>query len=410
MIRLGIFIVSLFFITKLSAQEIEISSENGDCNNAIDISGKTEITANAPISFGKINEIASPKGDIYYFNKEHNTVWYKFVPEYDALLSFTIIPNIANDDYDFLLFECPENNCCDQIKNKKLKPLRTNISRTKPLANGITGLNNMASKSYVHEGKGDNFSKTVKVIQGKTYLLVVDNVHGGDGGHSIEFTYDRIEKKEIRKNSPMLNLNIVEKGSMELVNADITVIRFNEEYIADTSLQQTNSSLFLPLRVGDYYEIHIRKQDYLYRKIDFKVSANDTLMTRTIELSKATKGSSFDLENLYFKGGTAQFTGRYKTSLTNLHKVMKENPSLKINIRGHVNVAQGSYRQRTEEHYNELSLARAKAVYDYLVKRGISKDRMQYEGLGYSEMIFPKATLKSEMQKNRRVEIVVTDI
>ena len=409
MIRLALFFISILLITNITAQEIKLSSKNADCIGAIDISGKTEIKASAPISLGQINEISSPKGDIYFFNKEHNTVWYKFVPEFDALLSFTITPNIASDDYDFLLFECPDKNYCNIIKDKNLKPLRTNISRTKPLANGITGLNNMASQNYVHEGEGDNFSKTVKVIKGKTYLLVVDNVHGGNDGHSIEFNYEKIKIKEVRNNMPMLNLNIIEKGSMELINADITVVRFNKEYVADTVLEQKNSSLFIPLKVGNYYEIYIKKQDYLYNKINFTVSVNDSLMTRTIEMSKALKGSSFELENLYFKGGTAQFTGRYKTSLTKLHKVMKENPSLKIIIRGHVNLPQGSYRQRTEDHYNELSTARAEAVYKYLIKRGIAEQRMKFEGRGYSEMIFPKANLKSEMQKNRRVEIVITD-
>ncbi len=409
MIRLVIFIISLLLITNITAQEIKLSSRNADCNGAIDISGKTNIKASAPVSFGKINEISSPKGDIYFFNKEHNTVWYKFVPQYDALLSFTITPDNANDDYDFLLFECPNDNCCGVITDKKIKPLRTNISRTKPLANGITGLNDMASQNYVHEGEGDNFSKTVKVIKGKTYLLVVDNVHGGDNGHSIDFNYERIKEKEVRNNRPMLNLNIVEKGSMELINADIIIVKFNKEYIADTILEQTNSSLFLPLEIGNYYEVHIRKQNYLYNKIEFTVGSNDSLMSHTIEMSIAEKGSSFDLENLYFKGGTAQFTGRYKTSLLKLLKVMKDNPSLKIIIRGHVNLPKGSYRKQNEDYYDNLSIARAEAVYNYLIGRGISEQRIQFEGRGYSEMVYPKAVLKSEMQKNRRVEIVVTD-
>jgi len=56
--------------------------------------------------------------------------------------------------------------------------------------------------------------------------------------------------------------------------------------------------------------------------------------------------------------------------------------------------------KRTKE--RNLSVARAKFVYEYFLEKGIDKDRMSYEGLAHR---FP---LGGSVDKDRRVEIVVS--
>ena len=56
--------------------------------------------------------------------------------------------------------------------------------------------------------------------------------------------------------------------------------------------------------------------------------------------------------------------------------------------------------KRTKE--RNLSVARAKFVYDYFLDRGIEKTRMSYEGLAHR---FP---LGGSVDKDRRVEISVS--
>ena len=60
--------------------------------------------------------------------------------------------------------------------------------------------------------------------------------------------------------------------------------------------------------------------------------------------------------------------------------------------------------------YNlKLSEARAKAICDYLIQQGISKDRLSYEGRGDTQ---PLQKNDSEINKslNRRVELVLSNI
>lgn len=411
MIRLVFLILSLFsFNFIINAQRIiSIKSENADCENAIKIDITKDLQADNPKSAGKINEIHSQKGDLYYFEKEHFTVWYKFSPNEDGKLSFVVLPDITTDDYDFILFECHNENCCDSIKNKQLPPIRTNISRVKYEMDGKTGLNNSGNKKFVHEGKGNAFSLPVKIYKDRMYYLVLDNVYGGDGGHKIDFDFNPILKKEkiLEEPKQMLNVTVLDKTSKKMINAEITLVHFDKDFKADTILKQENSSLFLPVSLGSYYEIIVRKKEYLSGKVSFSVSKTDSLIKKKIELQNVEIGSSFELENVYFQGGSAVFVGSSMQPLRKLYMLMKKNPSLKIEIQGHVNLPNYSVHIKSESYYNQLSVDRAKAVYDYLVKRGIDESRLDYQGYGYSQMLYPDARTQDEMQKNRRVEVKV---
>jgi flagellar motor protein MotB len=55
----------------------------------------------------------------------------------------------------------------------------------------------------------------------------------------------------------------------------------------------------------------------------------------------------------------------------------------------------------------DLSTARAKAVYDYLVENGIEAKRMRYKGLaGQFPIVMPELS-EADRTTNRRVEILI---
>jgi outer membrane protein OmpA-like peptidoglycan-associated protein len=384
-----------------------LEESNADCNNAIDISGNLEIIATAPIGKGGKSEIESQKGDLFYFEKEHNVVWYKIIAIENAFMSFDIIPEKASDDYDFILFECGVDDCCNAIANKSIKPIRTNISRTRIEEDGRTGLSENGITDFVKEGKGNNYSNIVELKKGITYYLVLDNVYGGNGGHRIKFTYKKKKVKLTKTNQAKLKLNIVDSKSKELLSADIIILSYDKNYKADTIYNGRDSLLFIPIEMNGYYEILATKQNYLKNKISFRVG-EDSITEKTLEIKNVEVGSSFELKKVYFVGGTATFTGSSQKALRKLYYVMKNNPNLKVEIQGHVNLPNGRVHKYSEEYYNQLSIDRAKAVYEYLINRGISEYRLKYKGFGYSQMLFPNATTASEMEKNRRVELRVT--
>ncbi len=64
--------------------------------------------------------------------------------------------------------------------------------------------------------------------------------------------------------------------------------------------------------------------------------------------------------------------------------------------------------QGSDEHNMQLSIARAKAVYEYLIRKGIAPARITYEGKGATDPIDNNDT-EAGRSNNRRVEFFLTD-
>ena len=87
--------------------------------------------------------------------------------------------------------------------------------------------------------------------------------------------------------------------------------------------------------------------------------------------------------------------------------IMEEYPELKINIRSHTD-------SRGSAVYNQgLSERRAQSTFQYLVDKGIAKERMTYEGLGESELLNgcdgSVPCTEAQHQLNRRSEFIVVE-
>ncbi|MBA2745438.1 MAG: OmpA family protein [Flavisolibacter sp.] len=131
------------------------------------------------------------------------------------------------------------------------------------------------------------------------------------------------------------------------------------------------------------------------------------LLKETIDSLKV--GDKLVLPHINFQGGLHRFLPSALPSLEELLKAMQSNPALEIEIQGHIccraGVEQDGIDLETRQ-YN-LSAARARAVYDYLVSNGIKKNRMRYKGFaGMFPLVSPELS-EADRTANRRVEILV---
>ncbi|MDD2634577.1 MAG: OmpA family protein [Bacteroidales bacterium] len=125
---------------------------------------------------------------------------------------------------------------------------------------------------------------------------------------------------------------------------------------------------------------------------------------------KLVIGDNIILDNIIFHGGTPIFKSESEKALKQLLIAMQNNPTLKIEIQGHICCqSDGLDGWDRINKNNELSTNRAKAVYDYLVKGGIETKRMTYIGLGSEYKRFPEERSFREEDLNRRVEILIID-
>jgi len=117
-------------------------------------------------------------------------------------------------------------------------------------------------------------------------------------------------------------------------------------------------------------------------------------------LQAIPSGASYVIDNIFFEPNSFALRDESKTSLDQLVDLLKQNPSLKIQIGGYTD-DQGS-----EEYNQVLSENRAKSVYDYLLKNRIESSRVSYKGYGESNPIAPNTTEEGRAQ-NRRIEFKV---
>lgn len=102
--------------------------------------------------------------------------------------------------------------------------------------------------------------------------------------------------------------------------------------------------------------------------------------------------------NIFFATGSYKLLAKSHKSLDDIAKLLTEDPNLKIDIEGHTdNTGKPDKNQILSEN-------RAKAVYDYLVKKGADTNRLKSAGFGQDNPVADNKTAAGRT-KNRRVEL-----
>lgn len=138
--------------------------------------------------------------------------------------------------------------------------------------------------------------------------------------------------------------------------------------------------------------------------------SKDSISVNTINEEELEVGRQFVLENIIFYGGTPLFKTESEPALRELAYIMNKYPDLKIEIQGHICCqfdGKDGY-DMINDNYT-LSINRAKAVYDFLIRSGIDENRMTYRGFGSANKRFPDEKNAEEENLNRRVEIMILE-
>lgn len=129
----------------------------------------------------------------------------------------------------------------------------------------------------------------------------------------------------------------------------------------------------------------------------------DISITKTKDSVEYVVGSVIVLENIFFDFDKSVLLPQSYVELHNLINLLNSKPNMKIELSGHTD-------NKGKDRYNmQLSLDRAKAVYDYLVNSGIDKKRLKFKGYGAKQPIADNKTEEGRA-KNRRVEFKILDM
>lgn len=143
----------------------------------------------------------------------------------------------------------------------------------------------------------------------------------------------------------------------------------------------------------------------------FSVSQNLDLSTlseykeivQDIKLVPIKKGQTIRLNNIFFDPNKFTLRSESTSELNRLLKLLKERPTMKIEIQGHTDDVGSESSNLT------LSQNRSKAVYDYLIKNEVIASRLATKGFGESKPLVANTSAENK-QLNRRVDFIITEL
>jgi outer membrane protein OmpA-like peptidoglycan-associated protein len=148
-----------------------------------------------------------------------------------------------------------------------------------------------------------------------------------------------------------------------------------------------------------------RRVEIIYNKLD---TTKEKFIAKLDSLMLVDTGKSLDFNELIFSPGDHHLYARSIPLLIELTKFLADHKNIYFEIVGHIccetkNSDGFDYETKTKN----LSVNRAKEIYEYFMAHGISAERMSYRGVGASQpKVYPERNYKDQ-DANRRVEIVI---
>ncbi|MBS1583810.1 MAG: OmpA family protein [Bacteroidetes bacterium] len=391
----------LLLLTAFRAGAQERVPDPGDCTGAIFIRDSVYVCERVGRGFGNVLEIKeNPPEDKQWLEREHHSMWYTFRAPVKTTLTFDIMPKNIEDDIDFLLFQGAVPGICEKIQRKQVAPVRTNISRNDKSLGSMCGLSKESTDLYVRSGVGSSYSKAVEVEAGELLYLLVDYQERPLDGYTIRFHYDPPPpppapvKAERRQK---LVVNVTDASTGTPVEAALTIDGMVFDSIVEAKGRSTYAFEMDPYR---NLRIGCLRKGYLFYSDKVKATGED-VVTVNVKLTPIQAGEHVVLQDIRFVGNEEKVMRSSEAALLLLVQFMMENPSVKIEIEGHVN---GPTYKNSKE-FIALSAARARTVHDFLLINDVDPTRIKYVGLGNSRMLFPDPKNKEESEANRRVEV-----
>jgi outer membrane protein OmpA-like peptidoglycan-associated protein len=380
-----IIVIIVFGIQYSQSQSFVNISNTGTCENALDISRFSIFgPTTPPEALAKDNESS--------FNLPIHPTWYKFTVQKNGILLFDIIPQNAEDNYDFMLFKSTDN-FCDNYNSNNTKPIRSNFSPPKN-AKGLTGLS--------YNGEAPDFEKGLQVAKGEVYYLALNNVYPEGKGHTIHF-------KELKT----INIKgiVTNKKNNKPIKADIRWLNLDNNTLFVTSQTEKKGSYEMEVLLNNQsntfpeYELCVFAEKYFPDFVTFSTKEANDLDGKVInfELEKVKIGTNNDgLGVIYFRPNNTKIVPSSENVIRRLLKFMEINDKAQIILEGHTNGLFPS----TDVDF-ELSSNRAKVIKKYLTDHGIDPGRIGAEGMGSKFEVYPIPETEEEEGLNRRVEINV---
>jgi len=242
----------------------------------------------------------------------------------------------------------------------------------------------------------------------KNVFFVSSNREGGKG-------YDDIYKVKVNtepKKVEFINTIVDEILKEPIVNSKVTLLDANQNVIAETTTDSQGNFKFTDVRPDREYYVKAEYDNYLTNEFRVKGSdSNNKKFEIAPKIIQTKRGDDlvkllnitiyFDLDKYFIRPDA-------EVEMDKIIEILKMYPNLKIDIRSHTD-------SRQSEAYNlRLSNFRANSTRDYLIRKGVDRERLTSKGYGESQLLNnctdTVPCTREQHQLNRRSEFIIVDM
>jgi|GEM_PF-452830 len=306
----------------------------------------------------------------------------------------------------------------EEIVLKETEPSESNSYLAANVAVRPSNTNNVnATPDRVSSKEKDASPYAVEALTVETEPLAEDLPEGHEEFLTEEANNNRIEEPrtaEVVDIQPEFEENTVDEEAPILENDLIRVNVLDRNSKSEipykvSFLDSKGANLGIEDGLGGPKELNLREgtakvvvSSNNYLPESYSVSAISE-MTDPIMLTHAKVGVSLVLKEVLFTKGTSQLADENSLVYINqLVDFLDENPEVKIRLEGHTDNIGNSRLNK------QLSMQRAKAIRDYMVKQGVDFERIRLRGHGGDKPIASNDTQEGREQ-NRRVEMIIIE-
>lgn len=220
--------------------------------------------------------------------------------------------------------------------------------------------------------------------------------------YEVKFTPLKTAKTK-QETGPQLTLLkgvISDETTGALLESTIEIIDNEKNKVINTILSNNATGRYMiSLPSGINYGIVVKAKGYLFHSenVNIPYSAGYQEVIKDVKLKKIEVGKTIVLNNIFYDFDKATLRSESMAELERLTALLNDNATLKIEIASHTD------NKGTDEYNQKLSQLRAQSVVDYLIEKGVDKQRLVAKGYGETAPVASNETDEGR-QQNRRTE------
>ena len=215
-----------------------------------------------------------------------------------------------------------------------------------------------------------------------------------------------IHRPEGKSNLLVVKGKVFDNETKKPLSSSITI--YDKEtgvIVGKYNSNSMNGRYVLTLPHGGNYSVTIETDGYLKYTEDVKVPKKNPFfeLRKDFYLDQLKVGTVLVFNNIFFDFDKASLRKDSEVDLKKILDFLIQYPDFKVEISGHTD-------NKGSDRYNQkLSEKRGAAVVKYMIKNGISKERLVAKGYGKTKPVAPNETDEGR-QLNRRTELKILDI